>query len=171
LGRFTSGVTVITTELKGSVHGMTANAFMSVSLEPPLVIVSVDNRAQMNRMLLVGRTFGVSVLAEDQESLSNHFAGRSVDGLDIRFVKPTGTTPLMEGALAHLVANVIETHPAGDHTLYLGKVEYVAWREAKPLLFFGGKYYQIKIDQPGAEAWPEDDMSMFSFGSFDLPIT
>src|ERR1041385_1586627 len=115
LGRFATGVTIMTAEIDGHVPGMTANAFMSVSLEPPLIVVSIDNRAHMKTFLTVGSSFGVSVLSEDQERLSNHFAGRPVAGLNIGFVSPTGT-PLMEGALAHLVAQIVQIIPAGDHT-------------------------------------------------------
>src|SRR5436189_2763541 len=81
LGRFATGVTIITTEAGGGeqVHGMTANAFMSVSLRPPLVVVSVDKRARMHALLHVGKTYGVSVLGRDQRELSDRFAGRAKD--------------------------------------------------------------------------------------------
>ena len=107
MGRFATGVTVITTELDGQVHGMTANAFMSVSLEPPLVLVSVDRRARMNRQLNVGSTYGVNVLAEGQMGLSDHFARRVVEGLDEPAFVAVRETPLIEGALAHVVARVV----------------------------------------------------------------
>ena len=80
LGMFATGVTVITTRERDQVHGMTANAFMSVSLEPPLVLISVDRRTKMCRLLHEGRTFGVSVLCESQAALSDQFAGRAVAG-------------------------------------------------------------------------------------------
>ena len=86
LGRFASGVTVLTAEYEDQTHGMTANAFVSVSLDPPLVLVSLDNRSNMHRILPQVRRYGISVLAEDQEPLSNHFAGRPVPGLHIRYV-------------------------------------------------------------------------------------
>src|ERR687895_2247347 len=76
LGMFATGVTVITTRERDKVHGMTANAFMSVSLEPPLVLISVDRRTKMCALLYEGRTYGVSVLAEGQAALSDRFAGR-----------------------------------------------------------------------------------------------
>ena len=76
LGMFATGVTIITTQSGDQVHGMTANAFMSVSLRPPLVLISVDKRAKMNNLLREGVRFGVNVLAEDQRELSDHFAGR-----------------------------------------------------------------------------------------------
>ena len=79
LGLFATGVTIITTRTGEQVHGMTANAFMSVSLEPPLVLISVDRRTRMCQLLHEGRRYGVSVLHEDQSALSDLFAGRAVD--------------------------------------------------------------------------------------------
>ena len=142
LGRFASGVTIVTTQHEGRTHGMTANAFVSVSLDPPLVLVSVDNRAHMHEMLQRTGRYGVSVLAEDQETLSNHFAGRPVEGLEARFVTRHGV-PLIEGAIAYFVARVVDAHPAGDHTLYIGRVEHFEVSDARPLLFHGGQYQQL----------------------------
>ena len=85
LGRFASGVTVVTTELDGQIYGMTANAFISVSLDPPLVLVSVDKRATLNKMLPVSKRYGVNILAQDQQDLSDHFARRPVEGLKLAF--------------------------------------------------------------------------------------
>src|SRR6266498_1404078 len=85
LGMFATGVTVITTRDGDQVHGMTANAFMSVSLRPPLVLISVDRRARTHALLHVGKTFGVSVLGHDQVSLSDHFAGRTGEAPEYRF--------------------------------------------------------------------------------------
>lgn len=169
LGRFASGITVVTTEHENHVHGMTANAFVSVSLDPPLVLVSLDNRSYMHRILpSVGR-YGVSVLAEDQERLSNHFAGRTVEGLHIRFTERK-SIPLLEGAVAYFVADVMDAHPAGDHTLYIGRVEHFESRDDKPLLFYAGTYQQLR-DKKKTIAWPQDEFSLFSIGSVDPPIT
>jgi flavin reductase (DIM6/NTAB) family NADH-FMN oxidoreductase RutF len=164
LGRFASGVTVITTRHENHVHGMTANAFVSVSLDPPLVLVSVDNRAHMNRLLVEGQRYGVSVLAEDQQALSDHFAGRGPAGAGVAFADRDGV-PLVPGGVAHLVARVVDVHTAGDHTLYIGLVEYLDWRDGQPLLFYAGSYQRLRPDQ--ARPWPEDDFSLFSIGSFD----
>ena len=104
LGQFATGVTVVTT-LKGEqVHGMTANAFMSVSLEPPLVLVSVDRRTKMCNLLHEGCHYGVSVLCETQSALSDRFAGRADEGLPEPRFALVRDTPLVEGALAHFVA-------------------------------------------------------------------
>jgi len=149
LGRFASGVTVVTTEHEGSVHGMTANAFVSVSLDPPLVLVSVDNRAKLHEILPRSKRYGVSVLGERQEDLSQHFAGRPTPGLEIPFIRRRGVS-LLEGALVHLVCDVVEAYPAGDHTLYIGRVEHLSYAEGGPLLFYTGayRYLEVKIWDP-----------------------
>ena len=149
---------------------MTANAFVSVSLDPPLVLVSLDNRSNMHRLLPLTRRYGVSVLAEDQIVLSNHFAGRTVEGLHIRFVERQGV-PLLEGAVAYFVVEVVDAHPAGDHTLYIGRVEHFESRDERPLLFYGGQYQQLRPQEAKPTAWPQDELSLFSIGSFDPPIT
>jgi flavin reductase (DIM6/NTAB) family NADH-FMN oxidoreductase RutF len=112
---------------------MTANAFMSISLDPPLVLVSVDLRARMHQHLGMGARYGVNVLSEQQEAVSHHFAGRPVDGLRLKFVWH-GDMPLIEGCVAHVVARVVDVHPAGDHMLYIGHVEYLDWWEKRPAL-------------------------------------
>jgi flavin reductase (DIM6/NTAB) family NADH-FMN oxidoreductase RutF len=143
LGMFATGVTVITTLAGDQVHGMTANAFMSVSLTPPLILISVDRRAKMNGLLREGTRYGVSVLEERQTELSDRFAGRTAaDGPEPRF-EIVHETPLVEGALAHLVARVVRSYWGGDHSLFLGHVEYVRYGEGTPLLFHGGRYERV----------------------------
>jgi flavin reductase (DIM6/NTAB) family NADH-FMN oxidoreductase RutF len=144
LGMFATGVTVITTRERDKVHGMTANAFMSVSLEPPLVLISVDRRTRMCALLHEGRTYGVSVLCESQSHLSDRFAGRP-GGADAepRF-EIVHDTPLVDGALAHFVAKISRSYWGGDHSLFLGAVEYARYKEdAQPLLFHGGRYERL----------------------------
>jgi flavin reductase (DIM6/NTAB) family NADH-FMN oxidoreductase RutF len=143
LGMFATGVTVITTRQRDQVHGMTANAFMSVSLEPPLVLISVDRRTRMCGLLHEGRYFAVSVLAEDQAALSDRFAGRAaLDTPEPRF-EVVRDTPLVEGALAHFVAIVVRSYWGGDHSLFLGRVAYARYSEGTPLLFHGGRYERL----------------------------
>jgi flavin reductase (DIM6/NTAB) family NADH-FMN oxidoreductase RutF len=146
LGMFATGVTIITTRAGGEVHGMTANAFMSVSLRPPLVLVSIDKRAKMNALLREGVRFGVSVLSEEQRDLSDRFAGRAAaDAPEARFQEVRGT-PLVEGALAALVARTERSYWGGDHSLFLGRVEYARYGRGSPLLFHGGKYERLPDD-------------------------
>jgi flavin reductase (DIM6/NTAB) family NADH-FMN oxidoreductase RutF len=143
LGMFATGVTIITTKAGEQIHGMTANAFMSVSLRPPLVLISVDKRAKMNSLLREGVRFGVNVLAEDQRELSDHFAGRSQDGGSEARFAVIHETPLVEGALAQLVARTERSYWGGDHSLFLGRVEYARYGSGTPLLFHGGQYEQL----------------------------
>ena len=141
LGMFATGVTVLTTRRGDQVHGMTANAFMSVSLEPPLVLISVDRRTKMCALLHEGMHYGVSVLCETQSALSDRFAGRS-DKEEPRFVV-VRDTPLVDGALAHFVARVERSYWGGDHSLFLGRVEYARQNPGTPLLFHGGRYERL----------------------------
>jgi flavin reductase (DIM6/NTAB) family NADH-FMN oxidoreductase RutF len=148
LGMFATGVTVITTRERDQVHGMTANAFMSVSLEPPLVLISVDRRTRMCGLLHEGRNFGVSVLCETQAGLSDRFAGRAVaDAPEPRF-EVIHDTPLVDGALAHFVSNITRSYWGGDHSLFLGRVEYARYGEGTPLLFHGGRYERLTPSAP-----------------------
>lgn len=150
LGRFASGITVITAAHEGTVHGMTANAFVSVSLDPPLVLISVDNRSQMHQKLSQSGQYGVSILAEGQEAFSQHFAGRAQEGLEIPFVWREGV-PLLEGALAHLVCRVVNVHPEGDHTLYIGQVEHLNHKDGVPLIFYSGRYAGLEQEKVSSE--------------------
>ena len=147
---------------------MTANAFVSVSLDPPLVLVSLDNRSYMHKILPSAGVYGVSVLAEDQEPLSKHFAGRGGEELPIRFIT-RNDMPLIDGAIAYLVARVVDAHPAGDHTLYIGRVEHFEASDAKPLLVFRGRYRQLP-EKVRPSAFPQDEFSLFSIGSVDPAV-
>ncbi len=146
LGMFATGVTVLTTRVGEQVHGMTANAFMSVSLRPPLVLVSIDRRARMGAQLHQGTRFGVSVLEAKQTGLSDRFAGRVADDLPEATFELVHETPLVEGALAHLVARVVRSYWGGDHSLFLGQVEFARYGEGRPLLFHGGRYERLIAD-------------------------
>jgi flavin reductase (DIM6/NTAB) family NADH-FMN oxidoreductase RutF len=142
MGRFATGVTVITTTDRDTIHGMTANAFLSVSLRPPLVLVSLG-RCRMNEMLPRTGRYGVSVLACDQEHFAAHFAAQRASPVEPEFVWHEGL-PLLEGALAHLVCRVVDIHPAGDHVLWIGEVEHLHHRDGEPLLFYTGRFGTLR---------------------------
>ena len=152
LGRFATGVTVVTTAREGEIHAMTANAFTSVSLDPPLVLVSIDHRTRMHELLPDTRHFGVSVLAHDQERTAWHFAGRPMADAGDLFVWE-GDVPLVRGAIAHVACTLYDAHEAGDHTLYLGEVQSIAERPGHPLLFHGGQFGRISVEPELAESW------------------
>jgi len=147
LGMFATGVTVITTTSADQVHGMTANAFMSVSLRPPLVLISVDGRAKMHALLNEGKRIGISVLSENQEALSDRFAGRPGGTAPEPNFDVVRETPLVEGALAHLVARVTRSYWGGDHSLFLAHVEYAHYGQGSPLLFHGGHYEALSAPE------------------------
>lgn len=144
MGRFATGVTVVTYLADGEPAAMTANAFMSVSLSPPLVLVSVRRTSRFASQVMRGDRYGVSFLHEGQEHLSRHFGGQPIPSLKSPFVA-CGDMPVIEGALAQVVATVEDVHPAGDHLLYVGRVERLTQGPAaQPLLFSGGQYRQVQ---------------------------
>jgi flavin reductase (DIM6/NTAB) family NADH-FMN oxidoreductase RutF len=138
MGRFATGVTVVTTTHRDTIHGMTANAFLSVSLRPPLVLVSLG-RCRMSEMLPRTGRYGVSVLASDQEHFAAHFAGQRVSPVAPEFVWHKDL-PLLDGALAHVGCRVVDVHTAGDHVLWIGEVEHLYHRDGEPLLFYTGRF-------------------------------
>lgn len=145
MGKFATGITVITTEVDGNVHGMTANAFMSVSLNPKLVVVSIDHKARMHDIIKNAGKFAVSILEKDQEEYSMIFAGQRKDEEDIQF-KRFNDMPVIEGALVNLTCKLHDAHVAGDHTLYIGEVTDLSMQEGDPILYFGGKYRNIESE-------------------------
>ncbi|WP_408452804.1 flavin reductase family protein [Paraburkholderia fungorum] len=145
LGRFATGVVVISTGSGDAMHAMTANAFMSGSLKPPLIVVSVGHRARTHERLMNSALFGVSVLSDAQEPHSRHFAGEPQSRLAPRFAPVDGLPDvvLLEHAAARFAARVVDRHPCGDHTLFVGEVLVFSLDEHAPLIFFGGRYASV----------------------------
>jgi flavin reductase (DIM6/NTAB) family NADH-FMN oxidoreductase RutF len=145
LGQWASGVTVITTLREGTPHGMTASSFSSLSFEPPLVLVSVDQRARLHELLPETGRYGVSILAKGQDPLSTHFAGRPSESLQIPWIEAEGL-PFLDGAVAHLACDVFEAIPGGDHIIYVGRITHAqAWPDREPLLYHCGKYCALSV--------------------------
>jgi flavin reductase (DIM6/NTAB) family NADH-FMN oxidoreductase RutF len=139
LGRFASGITVVTTrDVDGRDAGLTVSAFSSVSLRPPLIQVCVDQAASDH--------FGVSILAAEQEALSRRFS--TVESMHrfegIGFSRGDSGVVLLDDALAHLECRLVANHPAGDHTIFIGEVERATARGARPLLYYRGGYAQLE---------------------------
>ncbi|HLR66707.1 flavin reductase family protein [Virgibacillus alimentarius] len=139
MGKFATGVTVITTKVGKDVHGMTANAFMSVSLDPKLITISIDNKANMLEKIKKSGQFAVSMLGEEQQDISMHFAGQKTkeEGIEFDLVH---NVPIVRDALANVVCDVYDSYVVGDHTLFIGKVFEIALRDGSPLAFYQGKY-------------------------------
>jgi flavin reductase (DIM6/NTAB) family NADH-FMN oxidoreductase RutF len=153
--RWASTVTVVTMRAGEQIHGLTATAFTSVSLNPPLVLVCIQNDSRSDALLREGRCFAVNFLTEDQRELSDRFAGRTpvadrFEGVPHQVVA-TGA-PVLTQALAYLDCTVAGAYWGGDHTIYLGLVEAAGvLREGAPLLYFEGDYRRLAIPD-GREA-------------------
>ena len=139
-GSFATGVTVVTTRTREGDHGMTVSAFMSVSLDPPLICVSLGRRSKMAGKMRDSRRFAVNILEEKMQALALHFAGRPDEKLTDLFEERRGL-PVLRDAAALLVADVVEEIEAGDHILLLGQVRYLERDpEAAPLVYHVGQF-------------------------------
>ncbi|PEQ89393.1 flavin reductase [Bacillus sp. AFS006103] len=142
MGKFATGVTVIATEVEGEIHGMTANAFMSVSLDPKLVVISIGEKAKVLNKIKESMIFTVNILAADQEELSMIFAGQLKEHKEVTFERLDGK-PVLSGAVAQIACEVSAEHVEGDHTLFIGKVTDIHLEDAEPLVFYNGKYRSL----------------------------
>ena len=145
MGHFATGVTVITTQDKDGVpQGLTANAFMSLSLNPPLVIISVDKGATCYACFEPGNGFNVNVLSENQEDVSRRFATKGIDKFaDLAWHAGGNGAALIDGALAQVECKITACHEGGDHTIVIGEILNVMAEGERPLLFFKGKYQKL----------------------------
>ena len=155
LGHFATGVTIVTVErAPGAVRGMTANSFTSVSLDPMLILICVEKRAAILPMLEKKKQFGVSVLKEGHEALSEYFAkgtqtAEAEQRLSIHYRWTPSGIPVLEGTLLQLSCEVVASHVTGDHTIFVGEVLEAEIHEGKPLLYFGGEYRHM-ARRPGS---------------------
>ncbi len=148
LGRFATGVTVLTAiDADGRDHGMTVSAFCSLSLDPPLVLACIDQRAGMHTVLAEGAPFAVNVLAAGQEALSRRFAvGEQGDRFaGVGYQRAAGGAALLDGVLAWLDCRVAARHPGGDHAIVVGAVHEAGTRDsARPLLYYRSGYASLE---------------------------
>ncbi|BCB88489.1 flavin reductase family protein [Phytohabitans suffuscus] len=156
---FATGVTVVT--VGGTQpHGMTANSFTSVSLDPPLVLVCVDREAMMHERLAHAGGFGVSVLAAHQDAVARHFADRSRPRGSAEFEgvpcspAPHSDAPLIDGAILWLECGLWRAYDAGDHSIFLGQVRALCRHDQEAaLLFFDGRYDHLPADRTRSPFW------------------
>lgn len=145
LGRFASGITVVTARDEGRDHGMTVSAFCSVSLEPSCVLVCIGHEASMHELMLRVKHIGINVLATEQEALSRRFADPESDRFDgVGYTRGENGVALLDDALVHLECEVIARHEAGDHTIIICAVERAAAYDGRPLLYYRGGYAQLE---------------------------
>jgi flavin reductase (DIM6/NTAB) family NADH-FMN oxidoreductase RutF/DNA-binding IclR family transcriptional regulator len=156
LGAFVTGVTVITTvDGNGEPHGLTANSFSSVSLDPPLVLWSQSLTAPSHPVFREAERFVVNILADDQVEISNRFAQGGADKFAGCATRPgLGGVPLIQGCAAYLECRRINTFPGGDHLVFLGQVERIERTGLQPLVFGGGKYLVAQPHDLGLVATP-----------------
>jgi len=149
MGAFATGVTIITVDLEGEVHGMTANAFTSVSLDPMLVLVCVDHSTRTHAHLHAKKRFGINVLCDDQRAISEYYARpeRTHENAEAeagaRFDRTRHGTPVLHGALAYLECRLQSVQEAGDHSIFIAEVEDVVLDDGDPLVFFRGRYRRV----------------------------
>lgn len=154
MGRFATGVTIVMADLAGDVRGMTANAFMSGSLDPPLCVVSVAKRAHMHWHLADAGRFSVSILAAGQEDLATHFAGRPVPGLKVAF-EAVGGMPAINGAAAAIAAEIAARHDCGDHAIFIGHIVSMVAHDRPPLLYHASRFAALVPLREEAPSLPE----------------
>lgn len=148
VGHFASGVTVMTTAVGKRLHGMTVSAFASVSLEPLLILVSVERSTVMHRMVLESGAFAINLLGERSENTARFFADNArLDGPEFRegayHLGVTGS-PILEEATGYVEATIDDSHEAGDHTIIVGQVVGLnVVREEGPLIYYRSGYRQL----------------------------
>jgi len=147
MGEFATGITVVTCPHEDQVKGMTANSFTSISLEPPLVLISVDKRANHIGFIQGRKCFGISVLGVHQEDVSRHFAGKPNPELDkkLNYVWHDGI-PMLGECNISIACRLWATYDGGDHTIFLGEVLELYQYGGDPLIFFRGNYGVLESD-------------------------
>ena len=145
MGHFATGVTIITTkDVSGKPFGLTANAFSSLSLDPPLVLICVDKKVDCYACFDQSKVFVVNILSEGQDQLSTRFATKGIEKFEGVAVRQGNLgVPLLEGAVAHIECTLTSAYEGGDHTIYIGEIQSVAASGDRPLLFFKGKYSRL----------------------------
>ncbi|MCL6636948.1 MAG: flavin reductase family protein [Alicyclobacillus sp.] len=147
-GCFATGVTVVTTQdAAGLPAGMTVNSFTSLSLDPPLVLVTIAKTSSLFDTFMQAGGYAVNILRADQEGLSRQFATKNIDRFaQVSYRTGVSGSPVLDGVLAYFDCRVVDRHPAGDHVILIGEVVDGGLNDGHPLLFYRGKYTHI----PGA---------------------
>lgn len=143
MAQFTTGVTVVTTEYEDKIMGMTVNAFMSISLDPKIVAISIDEKAEMYDVFPKTNTFGVSILRDDQVDESMIFASQKEDNGTIEYNIHEGV-PVLKDSLATIACDIVQSTKVGDHTVFFGQVKHIELKEGNPLVYYGSDYQAIK---------------------------
>lgn len=145
LGRFATGITVVTTRDERGDHGMTVSAFSSLSLEPPLILVCVAHDAMMTPVITTAKHFVVNILSDGQEALSRRFSSTLDDRFaGIGFTRGEQGIVILDDVLAWMECRLMHCYVEGDHTIVTGAVEFARAKDARPLLYYRGGYAQLE---------------------------
>jgi flavin reductase (DIM6/NTAB) family NADH-FMN oxidoreductase RutF len=152
MSQFATGITIVTTRAGEEIHGLTANSFCSVSLEPPLVLVCVDKNAYSHDLIAAGRNFAVNILKASQETLARRFAANNLTAnerfAEIQFHTEVTGAPILPESLGWLDCRLFAAYPGGDHTIYVGEVLALGRNEENaPLLYFHSGYQKFEIQK------------------------
>jgi 3-hydroxy-9,10-secoandrosta-1,3,5(10)-triene-9,17-dione monooxygenase reductase component len=164
-GHFLTGVTIVTARsTDGAPIGLTVNSFTSVSLEPPLVLVCIDRRSGTYPAFAAGSPFAVHVLRHDQRELSTRFATPRTDKFaDVRWHPGIGGAPVLSEFTSLFECTAVSVEAAGDHGVFLGRVDRVEIRDSdSPLAFYRGAY--VRIEREGAERIPDEATELWRLG-------
>ncbi len=154
LGRFATGVAVITTEHDGQRHGMTVNSLTSVSLDPPMLLVCLTRGSRTATAVARAGRFGVNILSARQEAIANRFARRGEDHFaDVPLNEGPLGVPLISNAVAHVTCRVARQIDGGDHLIVLGDIVHIHHRDGLPLCFYSGTYGDFHDSGHQAEFW------------------
>ena len=150
MGRFATGVTVVAARRGPLLAGMTANAIATISMDPPLLMASINARSETHQGIIESHAFAVSVLSRDQRAIADCFAQPTTAAKLRRFCDApwheaeTGS-PILDGSIAYFDCRLIERHPGGDHTLFIGEIVSAGFEEdADPLIYYASAYRQLR---------------------------
>ncbi|HZD39304.1 MAG TPA: flavin reductase family protein [Terriglobales bacterium] len=145
MGHFATGVTVITTrDIQGVPYGLTANAFISLSLDPSLVLISVDKTAHCYGCFHASKVFAVNFLSDEQEEISRRFATKGIDKFaGLEWYEGSNGAAILAGVIGYVECRMTEWHEGGDHTIIVGEIVNARASGGRPLLFFQGKYQRL----------------------------
>jgi flavin reductase (DIM6/NTAB) family NADH-FMN oxidoreductase RutF/DNA-binding GntR family transcriptional regulator len=147
IGRFASGVTVITADHEGRRYGTTASAVSSLSLEPAMLLVCLNRSSSTGQVIAAARRFAVNILAEGQADAAMRFAGKGDKFAGQPVVRGIAGQPLLEDALANLECRVVEEVTGGTHSVFLAEVEHATGRQGTPLAYFRGQFGRLELEQ------------------------
>ena len=152
MGRFATGVTVVAARHGPLLAGMTANAVASISLDPPLLMASINRGSETHVAIVGSHSFAVSVLGDQQQAIAECFAlpttaGKLQQFCDAPWHEAETGSPILDGAIAFFDCRLHESHPAGTHTIFIGEIVAAGYEEGvEPLLWFGSRYRRIAAD-------------------------